>query len=103
MIVRVFTPGQPAFQLRKGEEGVSVFDLEAVDPPLTEFEVLDAFRSGSQILSKTSEEIEALGLELVVVAGTEPLSLRLQTAHREIRPGRNMTRQSFKQALRELE
>src|SRR5262245_36958370 len=46
MFIRVGQEGKPAFQLRKGEEGLSVFDLEAVDPPLTESEVLDAFRAG---------------------------------------------------------
>jgi hypothetical protein len=47
MAVRVTEPGRPAFQLRKGEEGLSVFDPAAVQPPLTESEILDAFRLGS--------------------------------------------------------
>lgn len=46
VVVRVATPGQPAFQLRKGEQGISVFDPAAVDPPLTEDEILAAFRPG---------------------------------------------------------
>lgn len=44
-VVRVCMPGQPAFQLRKGEEGISAFDPDAVDPPLTENEILDCFAS----------------------------------------------------------
>ena len=36
MLIRVADPGMPAFQLRKGEPGLSVFDTDAVTPPLTE-------------------------------------------------------------------
>ena len=52
MLVRVAAPGRPAFQLRKGEEGISVFDMGAVDPPLTEGEILSAFRPGGVAVYK---------------------------------------------------
>jgi hypothetical protein len=52
--LRVSTPGMGVFQLRKGEEGISIFDPEMVDPPLTQEEVLQAFSRGSIIrVSKT--------------------------------------------------
>ncbi|MBX6311614.1 MAG: hypothetical protein IRY99_01625 [Isosphaeraceae bacterium] len=86
MVVRVAEPGRPAFQLRKGEEGLLVFHLGAVDPPLTE------------------AEIEAKGLRVVPIPGAEPLPSRLWEAHAEIRPGLGMTRAQFKQpCLKELE
>ena len=64
-------PGRPAFQLRKGEEGVSVFDLDAVQPPLTANEILDRFRSGSVPVSRSLAEIEAKGLRVVSALGAE--------------------------------
>lgn len=103
MVVRVGEPGRPAFVLRKGEEGLSVFDPEAVSPPLTEGEILDAFRAGSLVVSRTEAEVAAKGLSIVPIPGAEPLPGRLREAHAEIRPGPNMTRAQFKQALKELE
>jgi hypothetical protein len=102
-IVRVAVPGQPAFQLRKGEEGISVFDLAATDPVLTAEEVLASFRPGSQLIVRSIMDIEAKGLCLVVIGGAETLPERLRKAHREIRPGVGVTREQFKRALRELE
>jgi hypothetical protein len=103
MVVRVTEPGRPAFQLRKGEEGLSVFDPEAVHPPLTESEILDAFRPGSILVGLDTTEIEAKGLEVVPIPGAESLPSRMRESHAEIRPGAGMTRAEFKQALRELE
>jgi hypothetical protein len=103
MLVRVTEAGRPAFQLRKGEEGISVFDLEAVQPALTEAEVLDAFRAGSCAIAFASAEVEAKGLQVVPIPGAEFLPARLREAHAEIRPGPAMTRAQFKQALKELE
>jgi hypothetical protein len=103
MVFRVAEPGKSAFQLRKGEEGLSVFDLLAVNPPLTEAEILDSFRAGSQTLIRTVSEIENKGLQVVPVPGAEPLPERLRQAHAEIRPGPGMTRGQFKQILKELE
>ena len=103
MFIRVTEPGKPAFQLRKGEDGISIFDADAVGPALTEPEVLDAFRSGSQGVSRTREEIEAKGLVTVPIPGSASLPMRLRDAHAEIRRGPAMTRGQFKKALQELE
>jgi hypothetical protein len=103
VVVRVTEPGRPAFQLRKGEEGLSLFDPAAVQPPLSESEILDAFRSGSILVVRDVAEIEARGLQVGSVLGAEPLPSRLREAHVEIRAGARMTRAEFKQALRELE
>ena len=103
MLVRVVEPGKTAFQLRKGEEGISVFTSEGVDPPLTDSEILGAFRPGSQTVSRSQEEIGAKGLLVVPIPGAEPLPPRLRSAHAEIRPGPGMNRSQFKQVLKELE
>lgn len=103
VIVRIGTPGLPAFQLRKGEEGLSVFDPAAVDPPLTEEELLDAFRAGSTLVYRPVSQITSLGLELVPVEGAAALPERVRTAHREIRPGSGLGRPAFKERLKELE
>jgi hypothetical protein len=73
MVVRVMEPGRPAFQLRKGEEGLSLFDPGAVQPPLTESEILDAFRPGSVLVMRDVAEIEARGLQVVAIRGAEAL------------------------------
>ncbi len=103
VVARVSTPGLPAFQLRKGEEGLSVFDPTAVDPPLTEEEILDAFRPGSAVVYRSATEIALLGLEIVPTEGADTLSDRLRLAHREIRAAATMTRSSYKTAIKELE
>lgn len=69
MLLRVADPGRPAFQLRKGEEGLSVFDSEVVQPPLPEAEVLAAFRPGSVVISRAVAEVEGKGLTVVAVPG----------------------------------
>src|SRR5262245_46180357 len=103
MVVRVAEPGRRAFQLRKGEEGWSLFGPDLVEPPLSESEILAAFRSGSGLVIRSAAEVEAKGLEIVPIAGAESLPQRLREAHVEIRPGTGMTRAEFKQALKELE
>src|SRR2546422_358982 len=99
MIVRVTELGRAAFQLRKGEEGLSIFDTDAVDPPLSDAEVLDNFRVGSRLVSRSRTEIESKGLQVVPMTGVGPLPARLCEAHAEIRPGPSMTRPEFKRAL----
>lgn len=103
MILRVAEAGRLAFQLRRGEEGISVFDTEAVDPPLDDAEVLSGFRPGSILVRKSPADIRAKGLILVPLPGAESLPPRLRAAHREIRPGPGMSRPQFKQALKDLE
>ena len=103
MILRVSEPARPAFQLRKGEKGLSVFDSESLQPPLTEEEVLLAFRPGSLAVIRSRLEIEAKGLILVRIEGGESLPERVREAHFEIRPGATMTRGQFKSILQELE
>lgn len=103
MVVRVGDAERPAFQLRKGEEGISVFVPDAVQPPLTEEEILESFRPGSVVVTRNPQEIQIKGLEIIPVPGAEQLSQRLRDAHAEIRPGPGMTRKEFKQALTELE
>lgn len=102
-VIRVCEANRPAFQLRAGELGISVFDSEAVDPPLTEPEILEAFRPGSITIIRTEDEIQNLRLELVPVDGHVDLPTRLTQAHHEIRPPSTMARGEFKKLLRELE
>lgn len=102
-LLRVIAVGAPGFQLRKGEEGISVFDPDCVEPPLTEDEILAAFRPGSQVIARTVEEVHRLGLTVFVIAGDASLPPRLVDAHREVRPSVTMTRNQFKAALKELE
>jgi hypothetical protein len=103
MVIRVTEVGRPAFQLRRGEEGLSVFLPDAVAPPLDEAEVLGSFRPGSLAVTRSIAEIEAKGLIVVSVQGSESLPARLRSSHAEIRPGPEMARSEFKQALKELE
>jgi len=103
VIIRVGTPGSPAFQLRKGEEGLSVFDPLGVDPPLAEGEILNAFREGSILVVRSVEAVFAAGLRIELMAGAGGLPDRLRTAHLELRPGPGMSRPAFKHALKGLE
>ena len=97
---RVVTPGKAQFQLRSGEQGLSVFDASKVSPG----DILSAFREGSQLTTKTVKEIEGLGLKVEKTPGDANLPQHLQEAHMEIRPGPNMTtRPKFKQAIKKLE
>ena len=102
-LFRVGMPGGYAFQLRPGEEGLSVFAEDGVDPLLTETEVLASFRTDSIIRTRSQHETMVAGLEVVAVEGTDNLPDRLRQSHRELRPGQGMTRAQFKQALRRLE
>lgn len=103
LVFRVAEPGKPTFQLRKGEQGISVFIPDSVQPPLADAEIVGAFRPGSMAVVRTLAEIEAKGLQVVAVPGCAPLPDRLCAAHAEIRAGPGMTRGQFKQTLQELE
>jgi hypothetical protein len=103
VVVRVGMPGQPAFVLRKGEEGLSVFDPQSVEPALTDEEILDAFRPGSVVVHRPVSRIEELGMRVIPTEGADVLPDRPRAAHCEIRPGPGMVRGTFKAALKELE
>ena len=103
MLIRVTEAGRPGFQLRKGEEGLSIFDIQAVDPALTETEVMEAFRPESHPVLRSREEIEEKGRIIVPISGSSSLPPRLRDAHAEIRRGPSLTRSQFKKALQELE
>lgn len=103
VVVRVATPGQPAFQLRKGELGISVFDPDGVDPPLTEDEILAPFRPGSVVVYRTLEQIVEAGLAVVATPGADVLPERLQASHREVTAPPTVSRAEFKSALKRLE
>jgi hypothetical protein len=103
VVVRLATAGQPAFQLRKGELGISVFDPNGVEPPLTEDEILSPFREGSVVVYRTLEQIVAAGLVVLETPGADVLPERLRAAHREIAPPPTVTRNEFKSALKRLE
>ncbi len=103
VVVRVATPGQPSFQLRKGELGISVFDLNGVDPPLTEEEILAPFRDGSVVVYRTLDQIAVAGLIVIETPGADAIPQRLQQAHREITSPPTASRGEFKSALKRLE
>jgi hypothetical protein len=103
VVVRVGTGTGPAFQLRKGEEGLSVFDPDMIVPPLSPDEILDAFRPGSVLLYRRQERVVQLGLRVVASEGAGHLPDRLRACHAELRPGSGMSRADFKAALKELE
>lgn len=77
--------------------------MAAVDPPLTEDEILAAFRPGSIVVYRPASVIEEHGLQLLPTPGAESLPERLRAAHREIGAGEGMDRPTFKAALRNLE
>ncbi|HXD87935.1 MAG TPA: hypothetical protein VN641_15720 [Urbifossiella sp.] len=103
IVIRVASPGHAAFLLRKGEQGLSVFDPRTVDPPLTDEEILEAFRQGSIVVYRTHAEILKLRLRIVACEGDISLPERLRLSHNEIRSGDGMSRDEFKNALKELE
>jgi hypothetical protein len=103
MLVRVAEPDKPAFQLRKGEEGLSVFDTEAAQPPLTEEEILSSFRPGCIAILRPNDSVLKKGLIIAPILGAETLPQRLREAHVEIVAGAGMSRGRFKQLLKEFE
>jgi hypothetical protein len=96
---RVFREGKPKFQLRKGEEGLSVFDADK----LLEAEILPNFRSGSRLSTQQRQFIESFGLKIEKTPGDSSLPQNLQENHWEIHPGDGMTRNQFKATLRMLD
>ena len=96
---RVYNAGKPRFQLRQGEEAISVFDAEKLTP----LDILPSFRPGSLIATPKISTIESFGLTVVHTPGDAKLPQLLQDNHMDIRPGIGMTRKQFKAALRALE
>lgn len=80
-----------------------MFDPSSVDPPLSEAEILAAFRPGSTVIYRAVAVIEEHGLQIAATLGAESLPERLRAAHCEIVPGAGMERPAFKTALRNLE
>ena len=103
MLIRVADPSRPAFQLRPGEEGISVFDTNALQPPLTEAEVLEAFRPGSKAIALSVEDVENKDMKVVPIPGASTLPQRLRDSHAEIQPTEALSRKEFKNRLKELE
>jgi hypothetical protein len=95
----VYSAGKPKFQVRQGEEGLSAFDAEKVEP----VDILPNFRPGSLLATLPVSTIEAFGLTVVQTPGDPNLPQVLRENHVEIRPGEGMTRKQFKAALRGLE
>jgi hypothetical protein len=98
-VFRVVEPGKPRFQLRQGEEGLSVFDAGHVKPE----DILPAFRPGSLVVSRDVEWLESFGLQVVKTPDDPGLPKLLQDNHAIICAGNGMTRKQFKQMLKALE
>jgi len=103
MSVRVAAADGPVFRLRPGEAGISIFDTQAVDPPIQRDEILNEFRPGSVLIEVDHILVDRLNLQIIPVEGADTLPVRLRQAHAEIRPGEEMTRGEFKRQLKELE
>ena len=98
-VYRVYHAGKPQFQLRQGEEAISVFDAEKLTPA----DILPSFRPGSLVATQEISTIESFGLIVVHTPGDPKLPQLLQDNHLDICPGDGMTRNQFKAALRALE
>jgi hypothetical protein len=89
VIMRVVEEGKPGFQLRSGEEGLSVFDKNMISPE----ETLQEFRPNSSITERTVAQIRDKGMDVVRTPGNPAhLSPKACRAHCEIVPGPEMTR-----------
>ena len=96
---RVAESGKPRFQLRHGEEGLSVFDARRVKPE----DILPSFRPGSLVFALDVAWIESFGLRVVKTPGDPRLPKLLQDNHAIICPPPEMTRKEFKQTLKGME
>lgn len=99
---RIATPDKKAFELRKGEKGISVFHQKGVDPHISDEELLRGFKTGSQIVKITTKELRDWGLTVEWVEGDAKLPENLREAHYEIRPGEGMNREAFKKIIKDL-
>jgi len=98
-VKRVYVNGYPQYQLRQGEEGLSIFDAKISDA-----DILGKFRSGSMIEIKRTDEIESKGLIVLQTHGdcAHFQNDELEDNHCEIRPGPGMNRSQFKVTLKTL-
>lgn len=99
---RIATPGKKAFELRQGENGISVFHQKGVDPNISDEGLLENFREGSHIVKISYNDLIEMGFTVVWVEGDEDLPQNLRDAHYEIRPGAEMNRNAFKKKIKEL-
>lgn len=99
---RVATPGKKAFELRQGENGISVFHQKGLDPHISDAELLEEFREDSRIVKISYKDLIRMGFTVEWVEGDEALPQRLREAHYEIRPGEGMNRNAFKKKIKEL-
>lgn len=99
LVKRVYENGKPQYQLRHGEEGLSIFDAQ-----ISDVSILVKFRAGAKIDLKSVNEIESKGLKVVQTHGDcEHLQDdELEDNHWEIRPQPGMTRSQFKAVLKTL-
>lgn len=98
-VSRVVEEGQPKYQLKSGEEGLSVF------ANMSDQEVMDSanWRDGSSIDKKSVADLEDKGLTVEQTHGDcDFLDDKGQDNHFEIRPGQGMTRNEFKKIIKEL-
>lgn len=98
-VKRVYEIGKPRYQLRQGEEGLSIFDAK-----ISDVTILAKFRAGAKIDLKSVNEIESKGLKVVQTHGDcEYLQDDdLEDNHWEIQPESGMTRSQFKAVLKAL-
>jgi YD repeat-containing protein len=88
IFLRATNPGDGDFERRDGEPlDISVFKNTAVDPPITDAEVLESFtKPGTGVTRVTEAEIEAADLVVVPTFGDASLPPRLREAHQSIQP-----------------
>lgn|GEM_PF-2755703 len=96
---RVYENGHPKYQLRQGEEGLSIFDAKISDA-----DILGKFRTGNKIEMKSIDEIESKDLRVLQTHGdcVHFQNDELEDNHWEIRPGPDMNRSQFKVVLKTL-
>lgn len=98
-VSRVVEEGQPKYQLKSGEEGLSVF------AGMSDTAILGAaaWREGSSVETKKVSDIEAAELTLVQTHGDcDFLNEDGQDKHWEIRMAEGDTRNEFKAKLKSL-
>jgi hypothetical protein len=98
-VKRVYQNGKPKYQLRQGEQGLSIFDAQISDA-----DIRAKFKPGSKTDTKSVDEIEKKGFSMVQTHGDcdHLQNDVLEDNHWEIRPAPGMTRKQLKVALKTL-